>query len=123
MGLSSRMMELLSHTASMPCAPIWDVLSHGLLPTTSSCAPATDLSTHPPELLYVDLPPFPFLLPTSKLMKRAPSFSTPGLRLISARRASPGGCKLIFSQGVMFIYLRKNSETATYLGYDIYCVL
>eukprot|EP01083_Nonionella_stella_P199984 732881_1 len=93
--LSLRMMDLLRPTALTPCALTWDVLSHGLLPTTSSCAHAMDLNTPPLEPSSVDLPLFPSHSPTLKLARAETFFSAPGQRLTSVPMESLGGCKSI----------------------------
>jgi hypothetical protein len=70
------------------------VLSHGLLPTTSSCARATDPNTPPLVPSFVDLLPFLLRLPTVMLPKMERSFSPHGLRMISVPEARDGGTKL-----------------------------
>ena len=75
-------------------ALIWVALSHGLLLPTSSSALATDLNTPLTDMLSVDLPPSPLLLPTAMLTLRTRSFSLPGLRTISVPVERDGGTKL-----------------------------
>ena len=80
---------------STPSAHTWDVSSHGLPPTTSSCAHATDLNTPPMDPLFVDPLLFLSLLPTVILPTMERSFSRLGPRKISVPERRDGGTKLL----------------------------
>merc|ERR1712194_3765 len=92
--LLSRMTRPLNHTVLMLSALTWVALSHGQLPTTSSCALVTDPNTLLMDTSSVDLPLFlsPLLTATRPKMERSPS--PPGPKQISEREERDGGIKL-----------------------------
>merc|ERR1712091_100154 len=79
----SRMTRPLNPTVLTLSALTWVALSHGLPPTTSSCALATDPNTLPMDTSSVDLPLFLSLLPTATPPKTERSCSPPGPKKIS----------------------------------------
>merc|ERR1719215_486526 len=89
-----RRTEPLRTTVLMQCALTWDVLSHGLLPITNSCAHATDRNMLLMVMLYLDQLLFHLPLLTVMLLKTTiRSFSLLGPKMISVPEERDGGTK------------------------------
>merc|ERR1711937_100142 len=90
---SSRTTRLSNPTVWTPSAHTWVALFRGPLPTTSSCARATDPSTHQTDMSFVDLLLFHCHSLTARRPRMARFCFPHGPKKISEPGARDGGTK------------------------------